>query len=386
MKPSKLFSLVSILIVVLAGSTSFVIQIPDSFFSKPAKGINGIKKDSLNIGLLIPYKGAMAAKHGAELAVREANEKGGYSGHPFHLIVRSTEGLWGTGSIESVNLIFKDHVLAIMGSLDGRNAHLAEQVATKTKVAFLSTWATDMTLSYAFVPWFFRCIPDDRQQAISLIHEIYTKRKLNNVAIINTSDYNSNQGVSTFMKIAKTMKIPTPKQYVYKLSDQNFGNTLRDIEKTGIEAIILFGKPPLASDIIPLLRQHNINQPVFGSLSLLDEQKALSHDWNILENVVIISSDQWFTKKGLAFQKEFQKVYNYQPGPIAAFAYDGINVIIEAVKKAGPDRDRIIDALSKIKHPGITGEIRFDEKGNRAGKVGLMILKNGIPLPLEEHQ
>ena len=130
------------------------------------------------IGLLIPEQGALAAKHGAELAIREANEKRGNAGNLFDLVVRSTEGPWGAGSKESVGLVFDDEVIAIIGSLDGRNAHLAEQVAAKTRILFLSAWAGDMTLSQAFVPWYFRCVPNDRQQATALIREIYEKRKI----------------------------------------------------------------------------------------------------------------------------------------------------------------------------------------------------------------
>jgi len=36
--------------------------------------------DTIKIGLLIPDKENLAAKHGAELAIRKANEKGGCSG------------------------------------------------------------------------------------------------------------------------------------------------------------------------------------------------------------------------------------------------------------------------------------------------------------------
>jgi len=120
---------------------------------------------TLNIGLLIPDQKSIAAKQGAQLAIAHANQYGGFSGKKFQLVTRSVEGLWGAGSLQSVNLIFDNHVLAIIGSLDGRNAHLAEQVATKTKITYIETFATDMTLSYAFVPWFFRVVQDDRHQA-----------------------------------------------------------------------------------------------------------------------------------------------------------------------------------------------------------------------------
>jgi len=337
----------------------------------------------IKIGLLIPDKKALAAKHGAELAIRKANRRGGYSGLPFQLIVRSAEGPWGAGSKESVSLVFDDEVVAFMGSLDGRNAHLAEQVATKTKLIFLSSWATEMTLSKAFVPWYFRCVPNDKQQAISLIQEVYFNREINNVAIIGTDNNDSENAVNTFIKTAGLMNVGPPEQFLYKESGRDFQEIFTEIEKNDIEAILLFGDPVFASEIIPLFQQYNIKQPVFGSLSILDDQKVSNPDWSILEDIIIISSGQWFTGTGIAFQNEFQKEYGYQPGPAAAYAYDGVSVIIEVIKKAGPDRDKIIDAFSTVNYSGITGEIQFDENGNRTGKVGLMKISNGKPVIIE---
>jgi len=49
------------------------------------------------------------------------------------------------------------------------------------------------------------------------------------------------------------------------------------------------------------------------------------------------------------------------------------------------DRDRIIEAFAEAKHPyGITGEIKFDENGNRSGSAGLMTIWEGNPHRLEE--
>lgn len=81
---------------------------------------------TVKIGLLIHDNKSVAAKHGAEMAVRKANEKGGFNGRPFQLVVHSMEGPWGTGSKEAVNLIFEEKVWAIMGSHDGRNADLVQ--------------------------------------------------------------------------------------------------------------------------------------------------------------------------------------------------------------------------------------------------------------------
>ena len=345
-----------------------------------AQTLNHHKKqdNKVKIGLLIPGQEALAAKHGAELAIRKANEAGDIP--RYQLVVRLTEGPWGAGSKESVSLVFEDEVVAIMGSLDGRNAHLAEQVATKTRIAFLSTWATDMTLSQAFVPWYFRCIPNDHQQATSLVQEIHHKRKLKNLAIISTEAYDSRHAASTFVKVTASLNIPAPRQFQYASSGQHLHEILTDIENFGTEAIVLFGDPEFASEIIAGLEQRSMNQMIFGTLAVTDGQKTINPDWSNLEGSILVSSGHWFTEEGLAFQEEFQETFGYQPGAAAAYAYDGINVIIGVIKRAGVDRDKIIEGFAEANHKsGITGDIQFDINGNRSGCTSLMTIKEGNP-------
>lgn len=120
-----------------------VMQVADaiSLQNKPAS------RDTVKIGLLIPDNQSVAAKNGADLAVRKANNMGGINGNPVRLIIRSMEGPWGTGSKQTISLIFDENIAAILGSHDGRNAHLAEQASAKTGVVFLSAWTGDPTLS-----------------------------------------------------------------------------------------------------------------------------------------------------------------------------------------------------------------------------------------------
>ncbi len=337
--------------------------------------------ESVKIGLLIPDQKALAAKHGAELAIRKANKKGGKLS--FQLIVRSTEGLWGAGSKESVSLVFEDEAVAIMGSLDGRNAHLAEQVATKTRIVFLSAWATDMTLSQAFVPWYFRCIPNDQQQATSLAEEIYLKRKIKNVVTIAAETYDARHAASTFAKVARSMHTSSPRQYLFGVSGQDSGEILTDLQRYDTEAVVLFGGPEFASEIMPVLKQGIMNQMIFGTLAITDGQKPTNPDWTNLEGMVLVSSGHWFTDEGIRFQEEFHDTFGYQPGAAAAYAYDGVNVIIDVIRRVGADRDRIIEAFAGTNYKsGITGEIQFDENGNRAGRAYLMTVRNGIPVKM----
>ena len=335
---------------------------------------------TVKIGLLIHDNKSVAAKHGAEMAVRKANEKGGFNGRPFQLVVHSMEGPWGTGSKEAVNLIFEEEVWAIMGSHDGRNAHLVEQVTTKARIVFLSAWASDPTLSQAFVPWYFSCVPNDLQQAAAFIEEIYNKRKITKIAAVADNGYDSKLALDSFLKETKIAGKADPLQFFYENSSQNFNVLLDQIYKADVNCIILFGQPSASLKIIQQIRQRKMTQPVFGSLSVLGENELSGQEWKNFEGVVLVSSGHLLRSQGLDFRQEFQRTYGNMPGAKAAYAFDGMNLIIETIRNAGLDREKIQKSLSKINYDGITGEIRFDDKGNRVGTAELMKIKNGIPV------
>ncbi|MCX6254643.1 MAG: ABC transporter substrate-binding protein [Bacteroidia bacterium] len=339
--------------------------------------------ETVKIGLLIPYNKSVAARRGAEMAIRKANEKGGLNGHHFQLVVRSMEGPWGTGSKEAVNLIFEEEVWAIMGSHDGRNAHLVEQVTTKARIVFLSAWASDPTLSQAFVPWYFSCVPNDLQQADALIEEIYNKRKITRIAAVSDNGYDSKLALESFYKKTKLAGKTNPIQFFYEDSCQNFNDLIDQINKADVNCIILFGQPSASLKLIQQIRQRKMNQPVFGSLSLLGENELSDQELKNNESIVLVTSGNWLGSKGLAFQQEFQKTYGKMPGAVAAYAFDGMNLITEAIRNAGLDRDKIQKSLAKIHYEGITGSIQFDDKGNRLGTVDLMVIENGIPVTVE---
>ncbi len=151
--------------------------------------------------LTIPYTGVIGA---AELAIQEANERGGFKGIPFQLVVRTTEGPWGAGSKESVALVYENDVRAIVGSLDGRNAHLAEQVAAKSHLVYLETRATDPTLSQAYVPWFIRNVPNDNQQAMAIL-DLIGEEGAGNTAILVSESYDTRYAVKSLTEQSSSL-------------------------------------------------------------------------------------------------------------------------------------------------------------------------------------
>jgi len=352
----------------LPGTVFFALLFPAFliFGSTVSDTVANARTETVKIGFLVPMpleKDDLSreAFYGAQLAVEEANKKGGYSGTPFEMITLSTDGPWGSGSKRAVKLVYEDQVSGMVTSLDGRNAHLAEQVITKARVALIVTRATDPTITKAFVPWVFRILPNDEQQARFLTKEIYPSGKLQKVLVLTTDSYDSKGGAGAFFKIAQANSYPEPTQIL--LNTVKPDHQLPDkIQSMRPDAIIIFSLP---DEALHILKEIGLKVPVFGPVSLLYDHTLMRKRKTTGKDIHVISPGFMLTEKGKIFQSSYKKRYGFLPGAVAANAYEGMRMMMLAIVENGPDRDRIREYLTNIKtYQGINGVIDFDDHGN----------------------
>ncbi len=240
---------------------------------------------------------------GAELAVEIANAHRGYEGDSFEIVVRTADGLWGAGSKASVDFVHDDNVLAIVTAVDGRNAHLAEQVASKSQVVQIATRATEETLSQAYVPWFFRIVPNDRQQADALIEEIYVQQEISYVYLLNEEGYDYENGADSFKKRLKKRGFKLSGQSTYSSSNKDFNADIKE----NTEAVIVFGSFQSAQPILDMIIDKNPGIQVFGSLNMTNDGLIGSRYTQGCEGGIFVSSKFCFTTSGQKFKDGFMQ-------------------------------------------------------------------------------
>jgi branched-chain amino acid transport system substrate-binding protein len=342
------------------------------------------KDQPVKIGLLVTSNKSVSARQGAEMAIQKANLQAGKTGQSFKLVVKSMEGPWGTGSKQAVDMIFNEKVVALIGSHDGRNAHLVEQAAAKTRFVFISAWASDPSLSQAFVPWYFSVVPNDIQQSDALVKEIYLKRKITKVALVSDDGYDSKQAVTNFIKASQSAGKTAPVSFCYSSSDSDFSELSEKVNRSDAEAIVLFGRSSATSAIRELLSQKKKNLTFFATVNLLENREQGEDTFKDAEGVILPVCGLWFNSAGLEFRQEYRRLYGTDPGAEAAYAFDAVNLIIDAVKNGRTGYDHMQKWLLKVKHEGATGLIQFDDKGNRIISDEMMIIKNGSPVIIEK--
>lgn len=312
-------------------------------------------RQNIEIGLMVRDKNDLALQQAAELAIIEANNAGGYRGAKFELVVKSCDGPWGIGSKQAVDLINEDQVPIVVGALDGRNAHLVEQVTAKSHVVMLSTLSSDPTLSRAYVPWFFRLVPDDKQQAEVLVNQIYLKDKARNIALISLDNYDGKMSLDAFLDHAKRKGFPTPEIF-NGLSEKEL---LSIISKKSWDAVVLAGTAENTGEMVKQIQ----SQKMYAFLNVFNFLR-IDADMDI-EQIQFINHEIMDSTRWQNFEKAFRQKHNKGPAPSLAYVYDGILMACEAVKEFGPDSEAIRKGFKALKYHGVTGRIEFGKLGNR---------------------
>ena len=320
--------------------------------------------ESVAIGLLVEDSLWVEGRYGAEFAVKEINRRGGLRGRQLVLSVKSMEGPWGVGSTKTVDLVFEQKVWALVGLLNGRNSHLVEQVAAKTNVPFISAWAADPTLSKAYVPQFFSCVPNSEQQGRALLNHLFEKQGSDNWMLVSDDDYDSRIAVKSLIDTEEFQKHPASGQF--KCSSSNdFKRLVSVMREKNPRAVVVYCEPELSLELIRFLRAEGLLMPVYSDLNILHERNFSGLVSDRIEDLYFLGSGAWMTDRDSDFVQEFHREFGHYPGAMAAYAFDAIQILFEAIEKSGSDPEMVKQNLSKTSYMGKTGSIEFDPLGNR---------------------
>ena len=217
---------------------------------------------TVNIGFLGPLENnpespyGRAMLQGAQLAIEAANVYGGYGaggmtrGKPYQLIVHNDSAQWGASSIEAVKMAFDDHVVAILGSIDGSSTHIMLRVSLKLEIPIMDTGTTDPTVTETRIPWLMHDFPDDRQQGYALAGYIFKERKLKRIGVLRTQSRYARVGVAKFFDEAKRLGRVPVLEMKFERGDQDFSTQLQALQNSHIDGLVVWGEPAEAVGMV----------------------------------------------------------------------------------------------------------------------------------------
>lgn len=334
--------------------------------------------------------------HGAQLAIEEANARGGYGGRPFRLMVHddynnwqrgaeygperpTSSAIWGSPSDEAVKMIYDDQDWAIFGSISSESTHIILRVALRAEIPIVNSASTDPTIPETYIPWYFTDLQDDRVQCYTLARRIFTELKLKRVALLRVNNRYGRLGVVKFRDAARRLGHPVVIEQKFLPGATDFRHELRVIRDSRADAIVLWNDQAETALILKQMREMGMKQRVFGSYrtlgpEMLAEAGPAAEGFEAVYPYDPTRTDPRWT----GFERRYQARFGEAPEPFASLAYDGMNVLLESICRAGLNRGRIQDALDQVgRYDGVTGPMVFDPLNKNVSPMYLGTVHDG---------
>jgi len=334
--------------------------------------------------------------HGAQLAVEEANARGGYGGRPFRLLLhndydnwqakavygddRPTDpAIWGSASNEVVKMVYDDQDWAIFGSISSESTHIALRVALRAEIPIVNSASTDPTIPETYIPWYFTDLQDDRVQSLTLARRMFTELGLKRVAILRVNNRYGRLGVPKFRDAARRLGHPVVIEQKYLPGDTDFSQQLKVIRSSRADSIVLWTDEAQAALILKQMRAEGMKQRVFGAYrtlgpTLLEEAGDAAEGFEAVFPYDPTRQDAHW----LDFNRRFEDRFKEKPEQFASLAFDAMNALLDSICKAGLNRARIHDALANIEeYDGVTGHMVFDPNQKNVAPMYLGTVHSG---------
>jgi len=354
------------------------------------------EKKPIKIGALFALSGPAAfigtpTKLVAEMAVSEINKAGGINGQPIKLVMADTEGDPTKAVMAVKRLIEVEKVVALIGPTRTGTGMAIKPIVERAHIPIVMTVGGDPVIMeggrFGTARYIFKA-PQRSSTAVKKIYIYLQKNGLKRVAILTASDGFGQDGRRWLKKLAPEFGLTIVAEESFNPSDTDMSGQLRRLMSHKPQVIICWTIGPagalVAKDVkrlgikVPLFQCHGLPGPKYIELA------GPAAEGNMMPSTKLMAWDQLPDtdpqKPVIAhFVHLYEEVYDLdREFPInthSGYAWDAVNLLVIAMKKAGPNPERIRDELEKINgYVGISGIYRLSPKDHCGLDVDSMII------------
>jgi branched-chain amino acid transport system substrate-binding protein len=296
----------------------------------------------IRIGLIFPVSGGSAdmgnsARTGAQVAVAEINQVGGYLGRPLELVIRDDEANPDVGLKHAQDLVQKDKVTASIGFCNTGVAMKALDVFQAAKHVLMVTCATGTAITAKYPTaqsYIFRTSARDQLQTQFLVDEI-VKRGLTKVALlVDTSGY-GNEGLKDLEAALARANLKPVAVARFKVGVQNLEDEMKQLKASGADSLIGWTVGPEEGVISAARAAIGWNVPQLGPWGL-SHASAFQMSKGKVDGAVMVQTvlPNIFMERNSAFLRNYAKLSKETPiGSMmsAAQTYDAVYLLLRAM-------------------------------------------------------
>jgi branched-chain amino acid transport system substrate-binding protein len=315
-------------------------------------------------------------RNGFQLAADQINAAGGINGDKIVLVIEDEQGKKEEAINVFKKLIFQDKVLMVLGPTLSNSAQAADPVAQASRIVAFGTSNTADGIT-SIGNFIFRNSVTEADVLPATIAAVKKKTGMKKVAVLyGNDDVFTKSGYDNFKIALDAQKVPVTTTETFSKGDVDFKAQLTKIKGTNPDAIVLSALVSEGAPIMVQARQLGLNQPIIGGNGM-NSVKIFDLVSGKASNDLWIGSPWSVENKAPAnvkFIGDFKARFNGVPDQFAAQAYDAMHIVAQALKASkrtgdlAADRLALRDALPAVTWTGATGDFKFRQAKDRAGK------------------
>lgn len=342
--------------------------------------------EPIKIGALYGVTGGMSSidapgLNGMKLAAKQINAAGGVLGRPIELIAidgKTDQTATTNAASEMINV---HKVVAIGGLNDSTFALAAGPIAQKAGIPFVTAGATLPTLPEQVGDYFFMAPFGDDAQAYAIADYAIDDLKAKTAYMLVDQAYDFTTALARFFKERFVGRGGTiVLEDIYRSGDTDFSAQIAKVKALNPPPDVLFisAVPSEAGITTKQFREAGLTQPILSGDGF--DTPLIAEVAGDLADEVYFSTHAGLDNpdpKVQAFVKAYTEEHGRPPeNAFAALGYDTLNLIADAIKRAGStDPKAIRDALAATQNfNAVTGMITY-QPGQRKPDKPVSIIK-----------
>ncbi|WP_296558299.1 ABC transporter substrate-binding protein [Pigmentiphaga sp.] len=344
-------------------------------------------QETIKIGVIQPLTGSVAYNgltyvNGAKLAVERRNAAGGVLGKKVELVIEDGQCRPANSVNAAEKLIVRDKVVALTGAFCSSATAAVMPVAEKYKLPMLTGVSSKADLTEKGLQYFFRSAETDRLMSRTFSKILAQKLQLKTVAYIGVNDDWGRGGVEDFSKDLSALGVKTVMKEYFDHGATDFYTLLTKLRAAKPDGVFVAAETQDGSILVKQFKEFGIQTKIFGVGSwATSDFIGLTGDASEGIYAAVPYASSMPGERNQSFVQYYSAAYKEKPGKYGAAGYNALNIVMEAIARAGNTQaDAIRDALRKTDYAAPNGHFKFTEKGEGYGfDVVLVQIQNREP-------
>jgi branched-chain amino acid transport system substrate-binding protein len=363
-----------------AMAVRFALAVAGSALGTALLGGLATAQDSVKIGVTQPLTGAFAASgnyvaQGARLAEEEINKAGGVLGKKIELIVEDNKSNPTEAVATAEKLIVKDKVPVMMGAWSSTLTLAVMPKLEEYKVPMLVETSSSGKITTSGNPYVFRISPTSEMEAKAFT-PLFKSLGIKKADFLATNNDFGLGASKEFSEAAQKVGVEIGVKETMDPKATDFSAQLAKIKASGGDTLFVTTAVEQITLILKQAKDQQLTARIITSGGSNSPDQLIAQAGEAANGSYhLVFFTPWFPEavKNPDIARKFVGLWNEKKYNVGGLTegfrgWDGVHVIVEAIKVAGKgEAEAITKALWDVKVKGINGDIAFIKQGP-AGK------------------